>query len=285
MKNDLSAFEERLKKEFKDPPLPMSLEAGRVAEALKKRAAVIEVAPSPKWKRVLSAAAGIVLICAAAVITVLSLRQGSLGAGESADAESATSSYGAASEAAVSGAEAETGLAVAPEEAPELESAEEDALAYTAQTEAVISVASDNSGVPLPTGLDEKVSEAVLAANFSEHTSGAYAAEAHNIIGSADTGTMITVYAEAMYCTYNEGESVAAELLHSSYSLVAISFAHELEDYILTDYWQPSGEDLSSEIAGQFPEEIAQVALAASSEEELEAQCALQAGEYFAESA
>ncbi len=279
MNEDLNIFEKELKARFTDPPLPESLEAGRVAEALKKPRVPIKLAPAP-WKRTLRIAAAVVLVAGAAIISVLAIRQragNSIKTEESDDNGFFTQSTVSSSEASGAGAEAEVGVIEAPEEAP--------AQPEMTDAGAVLTVVSEKSGVPMPTGLDEAVSEAIISSNSGAGSAPAFATEAHRVLGSADSEAAIVVYAEVVYTEYALGDDGAAVVTVNSSMPAAISFDKIGGGYGLAEYWVPDETGYEAALREKFPEPIAEEALAMSAASELLAECNAEAAAYFEESA
>lgn len=279
MNEDLNIFEKELKARFTDPPLPESLEAGRVAEALKKPREPIKLAPAP-WKRALRIAAAVVLVAGAAIISVLAIRQragNSIKTEENAGDGFFTQSTVSSDEASGAGAEAEAGVIEAPEDAP--------AQPELTDSGAVLTVASEKSGVPMPTGLDEAVSAAIITSNSGESDNASFTTEAHRVLGSADSEAAIVVYAEVVYTEYALGGGAAATLTVNSSMPAAISFDKHEGSYTLAEYWIPAETDYEASVREKFPEQIAEEALAMSAASELLAECDAEAAAYFEENA
>lgn len=281
MNEDLGIFERELKELFVDPPLPESLEAGRVAEALKKPQPEIKLAPAP-WKRALRIAACVALVAGAATISIIALRQragGALMGGNGADETFFTQSTAAGSEAGAGG-EAEGGVIVAPEDE------KLDALQTPDDASWALIVASEDSGVPMPNGLDEAVSAAIIASNASADDGGeSLRVEAHYVLGSEDSESSIIVYAETAYREYKLGEDGAPVMTAGVSVPVAITFDKTEDAYSLAEYRVPlDGADYESSIREIFPERLVKPALALAHAPTLGDECDARANAHFMES-
>ncbi len=112
------------------------------------------------------------------------------------------------------------------------------------------------------TNLDACVADAVLTANTDQYHSGDFAAEAHTVLKTLESGSTTTVYAVALYMEFGYGGSGFFET-RGSHMPVAITFEKNAAgEYELKEYWTPQdGSRYASSIKEKFPSDIYEDAL------------------------
>jgi len=107
------------------------------------------------------------------------------------------------------------------------------------------------------TDLTECISDAILRANANRYRSGDFAAEAHTVLKTVESGDKITVYAMALYQEFGYAGAGFAGT-GGSHTPVAITFTNNAAgEYEPVEYWTPQdGSGYAPSIKAKFPADI-----------------------------